>query len=223
MPVFPLWFLRLRHTLPAHETSAQFLGQTWCRSCYLPRNAHLPVQIPLGGPLPSESSPAPDPFLALPAPGRFANCAVVHTRVYTLRLSHRNGVSGQLKGGAAQSKRLSSAPLHHSAGCLLPSGKPALLPELQRTGGERLPALLPPPDSCGCLPAWKGHLEWAPPLGGDTIISTAPATEAPPAPWDSLWPKLPEPCFPALDHTWTSWCMCSYACFLLADSLKRTE
>lgn len=50
-------------------------------------------------------------------------------------------------------------------------------PRAYGTGEERA---LPPPDSCGCHPAWRGHLEWAPPLGADTIISTASVTKASP-------------------------------------------
>lgn len=92
--------------------------------------------------------------------------------------------------------------------------------------GEQVPALLPPPDSFGCHPAWKGHLEWASPLGGDIIFSAPLALGRPQLPGTasglSFW-ELASP----LPTTGRPQGVCvstlSYACFLLANSFKRTE
>lgn len=137
-----------------------------------PENSNPTVKMP-------ESSPDYHPLWPLSATGHPMHHTAGSDEL-TYCLSHKHCVLGDLKGRVAEPR--ACGLLLCTAWCRPP---PALregssAPRALRNRRGAIPAPLPPQDSCGCHPAWKGRLEWAPPLGGDTIISMALATEAHP-------------------------------------------
>lgn len=156
------------------------------------------------------------------------NCAVVHTHSFAFVLSPPRELClrrPERRSCAEQESDFCSFAQPCQLSLTLREGSPA--PRAVRNGrGSRSLAFLPPPDSFGCHPAWKGHLEWAPPLG-ETPSSAQPwllgRPLLPGTASDLSFQRLASQllttrrphgvCVPPL----------SYACFPPAASLQRIE
>lgn len=124
----------------------------------------LTLQDPLGGPLPLH------PLLTTSLHGLGLRLLSHVTRT-AAGSSVLLGSWASETGDRSCPELLQAAPRHAGPHA---SGKAA--PPQSFRGAGSTATLLPPPGSCGCRPAWRGRLEWAPPLGKRTI-STALAAE----------------------------------------------